>query len=300
MKTISKSFIVALAVLTLSSCGSSNKPKETTTVSASGSGNDGLNLKALTELAKTTKDPKELEEKLNEPNSINNLDLDNDGNVDYLTVTEYGDGDQKGFSITDELPKGEKQEVATIEISKDPNNANSGNMYVNGNEDVYGQPVHYQSGFSVGEFLLFAYIFRPHPFYYSPWHYGYYPGYWGMRPIMPISAYRSSMHSYTRTTTVTRVNSSNSRIKSPNAGTHSSYAASKRSLSSPSGSQRSFSSRSGSKPVGSGGFGNKSGSSSSHSAPSHSYTPSHSSPSHSSGSSRSFGGSRSGGFGRRR
>jgi hypothetical protein len=44
-------------------------------------------------------------------NSINNLDSDGDGQVDYIKVTEYGDGVNKGFSFTVDTKDGQTQEI---------------------------------------------------------------------------------------------------------------------------------------------------------------------------------------------
>lgn len=57
----------------------------------------GLDLQALIGLTKQAKNAEELERLLNQPGSINNLDLDEDGNVDYIRVQEYGGGNTKNF-----------------------------------------------------------------------------------------------------------------------------------------------------------------------------------------------------------
>ncbi len=72
---------------------------------------DGLDLKAVTGLVKEVKSGQELERKLNEKDGINNLDLNGDKKVDYISVTEFGDVEKKlGFSLTSEPVKGEVQE----------------------------------------------------------------------------------------------------------------------------------------------------------------------------------------------
>ena len=49
----------------------------------------GFNVQSFANLVRTTSNPQVLEQQINDPNSgINTLDLDNDGNVDYLKVVE--------------------------------------------------------------------------------------------------------------------------------------------------------------------------------------------------------------------
>ena len=79
---------------------------------------DGLDLKAVGALVPKVRNAKELEEKLNAPGGINNLDLNQDGKVDYIKVSEFGDDKVKGFSLTTEPVAGEIQEIASIEIQK--------------------------------------------------------------------------------------------------------------------------------------------------------------------------------------
>ena len=247
---------------------------------------EGLDLKAVGELVKNCKDAPELEKKLNDPTtSVNNLDLNKDGQVDYIKVTEYGSGNTRGFSLTTEPTKGDVQELATIDIQKNQQTQQA-EMSITGNQDVYGSNQTYQSSFSPGEFLLMAWLFSPRPYYVSPYYFGYYPAYYHPWGCYPYYAYHSRAYGYYggsrtvyRTTTTYR-----STVASPNSGrsssTFKSNYSNRSSLSSPTSSNKSFSSRSSGKSVGSGGF--RSSSSSSHS----------SSGFHSSGRS-SFGGSRS-------
>ena len=71
---------------------------------------EGLDLKTLTEVVKTAKGAEDLEKRLNEPGGINNLDLNEDGKVDFISVTEYGNKkDAYGFSLTVQPDKGENE-----------------------------------------------------------------------------------------------------------------------------------------------------------------------------------------------
>ncbi len=132
---------------------------------------EGLDLKTLTEVVKTAKGAEDLEKRLNEPGGINNLDLNEDGKVDFISVTEYGNKkDAYGFSLTVQPDKGETQEIASIEIAKEGDNAN---IEVRGNEQIYGSGHYYHGYHPIGSFLMWSYLMRPHAYYASPWYRGY-------------------------------------------------------------------------------------------------------------------------------
>ena len=263
MKKIIWPLLVGVLLVSCSNNNDRPLPNATVTVVDEGAKDAGLDLQALGELVKKSPSPAKLEEALNQPGSINNLDLDHDGKVDYIKVNEaVGDGGKKDLKFVDESGDGTKTEVADVTIDKSSDN--QGTMNVAGNQGVYGNNNTYQSSFPIGEVLLMAYLFAPHPLYYSPFGFGAYPGYYRPYAPVPMASYRTTVNTYTSHPTGS--------LAKP---------APSRSLSGSTHSQRSFGVRSSSKPVGSGGFGSHSSSSSSGSS---------SSSSHS--SSRSFGRSR--------
>lgn len=154
---------------------------------------DGLDLQALGELVKNSRSAEDIENRLNQPNSINNLDLDQDGQVDYIKVSEYGSGNSRGFTFTVDTPDGGKQDIANVDVN---NAGQQVNLNIQGNQQIYGAPVNYQSSFSASDVLLMHYLLSYHRPYYSPYHYGYYPSYY--RP------YRSVPHTTYRTKTITK------------------------------------------------------------------------------------------------
>jgi len=262
---------------------------------------DNLDLRALGEIIKNSRNPQEIEQKLNADNSINNLDLDGDGNRDYLKVTEYGKGAEHGYSICAVLKDG-SPEVANVTI-----NTTNNQMNLNGNPNYYGSANNtYQSTFSAADFMLLAWMMQPrYNYYVSPYYYGHYGyGYTYGRRVVPYYAYHQRPFyrtiSTNRSYRVTRTPVS-SRISSPNARNSSSIATQRASnFSKPTSSQRSFGVGSSSNSTRtSTGFGNKSSSttSRSYSTPSSS-SRSYSTPSSSSSSSRSsFGSSSRSSFG---
>jgi len=245
---------------------------------------NGLDLQMLGELVRNSSSAQDVEDKLNSNGSINNLDLDNDGNVDYIKVTEYGDGNNRGLSFTVDMPNGQTQEVATVELNRMNNNVA---MNIQGNNTLYGGAGYYTSHYTLGDILLMHYLFAPHRYYVSPYRYGYYPRTYHSYHIVPVTSYRSRVVTSTRTTRIvrtTRPSVSSSRITSPNANRYSTSVTNRaRSISRPTTSQKSFSVTNNSRPNTSG-FGNSSArrTSSSSYGSSYSSRPSSSSSSYSS------------------
>lgn len=242
-----------------------------------------LDLQALGEMVKKSQNAEDLEKQLNQPGSINNLDLENDGNVSYINVTEYpgATNGSKGFSFTVTMKNGEKQEIATVEVQQQNQQAS---MNIVGNQNVYGPGYNYTSSFLMTDFLMYHYLFYPHPYYCSPYmRYGYYPSYYHSYRSSPYSSYNTRMRTVTKTTTITRT-TNNISTSSPNK------AANSRSLSESQKSQKSFTARTNTAPVNTSGF--KSSSSSSSPAKTSSPAPSRSSFGGSSRSSSSSSGRR--------
>jgi hypothetical protein len=236
-------------------------PSQPNNVTIQSSGPAGFDVNKLAQYVKTSTDPQKLEKAINDPSTkINNLDLDKDGNIDYLKVEENGPNKLK---VVDDVSESDSVTVARINI--DPNTANNtADLTVQGNPNYVGYDNnYYHSSFTFTDFLLLSYLMRPHAYYMPMYHYGYYPSYYSR--IHTVRTFR--------TTT------------SPSMSSRSTFHSNRSSLSSPTRSQRSFSTRSPS-TVRSGGFGSSSSRGNSFSRPS-------------SSRSSGFGHSR-GGFGRRR
>jgi hypothetical protein len=296
--TLKNVLIVFLALWVVKGCmfSSSHRGRSgsntTVNVNVDSQAKDGLDLEALIELVKQGRSAEDIERKLNQAGSINNLDLNEDGKVDFVKVTEYGNKSTAyGFAFTVEVAEGEEQEIAEIEIEK---NGNSADIVARGNEEVYGYNHYYHSNSLLTNLLIWNYLFHPHPYYYSSFHWGYYPSYY--RPYAPVSTsvYRSTTRNVKRNSNATRVSSSSPKSKSSLSNPKRGKTADKgikKSLAKPTQSQKSFKARSSSKSVKSGGFGKSTRSSSSRSS-STSKTRSRSSyNSRSSSRSRGFGGS---------
>ena len=252
------------------------KAKTGVTAAVEADAKSGLDLQALMGLAKTVKNGEELEKKLNEPEGINNLDLNEDDVVDYIAVAEYGNKDAWGFSLTTEPEQGQVQEVATLEFERQPNEQVK--MSTTGSRNIYGPSMTYMAVSSVANVMMWSYLLnRTGPYYHSPYRWGFYPSYYHPYRYSSYSSYHSRTRSYASSTRSTRVTTARtSPLSSPNKGRVANSGV-KKSLATPTKAQKSFQTRNPSKAVKSGGFGRSSSSSSSKSA-------------RSSSSSRGFGG----------
>ncbi|MGJ8640472.1 MAG: hypothetical protein ACSHYA_13880 [Opitutaceae bacterium] len=251
--------IFCLSVIT--NCGRSNRQTrdnynvsiQQTTINDAAS---GLNLVAVGELVKAVKDAETLEQKLNDPaEKINNLDLNEDGKVDYIKVTEYGTDNLRGFSLTTELAAGEEQEIATIEIEK--TETGYANVQTHGNQQIYGNNHYYHSRVSLTDMLIVGWLFNSNRggYYSSPWHYGSYPSHYSPYSTRSRSNYDRDVSSRVSNSTLksSQTSTLSSTISSPNS--NKTAANIKAPLRKPTTTQKSFQARNPSKTVASGGFG---------------------------------------------
>ena len=152
--------------------------EETVTVSAKSTDiSEGLDLKVVAKLFADAKNLEEFETMLNNPDSaFCNLDLNGDGQVDYLRVVETGEGNKRLIVLQAVLAKDIFQDVASIYVEKDEKNEVS--VQVVGDEYVYGENYVIEP----------VYIFRPVIYdwfwsdawyaWHSPWYWDYWPSWW--------------------------------------------------------------------------------------------------------------------------
>jgi hypothetical protein len=187
---------------------------------------DNLNLYAVLDVFEKSKTLEEFERVLNSGDSrINNLDLNNDNEVDYISVISFNQGRFYSIVLRDSINNMEFQDVAVIEVSK--NNAGNVIVQIIGDEALYGKDyvvepsvrevfetpnpgyignktiiinnrVYGNSIVYVADWPLIAYLFSPSfSIYVSPWHWGYYPVYWNpWRPILYFNYWSYHNHYY--------------------------------------------------------------------------------------------------------
>lgn len=171
---------------------------------------DHFNLEGALDLFKNSNSLEEFEKRLNtQEGYVNNLDLNGDGEVDYLKVYEYTEGNTHVIVIQTSISETESQDVAVIEIEK--NGTQSALIQIVGDEDLYGEErivepaeenfktANVQSSVSAGSpkvvinvwaWPAVRYIYAPGYIVYRPaWRWRYYPVYWKPWRTYPYRRY---------------------------------------------------------------------------------------------------------------
>jgi len=176
---------------------------------------DNLDLEAVASIFGESKDLEDFEKRLNDPKTqISNLDLNNDGEVDYLRIMESSEKNVHSISIQAIICKDQYQEVAVIDVRKD--STGTSNVQVVGNVDMYGSNYYITPYYSVVPvFFTFFWAAAYHP-WHSPWYWGYQPPYFNPWHPYPAYRYRANVHvhvnvhnSYNRTNV--RINNTNNK-----------------------------------------------------------------------------------------
>lgn len=167
---------------------------------------DHFSLEGAIELFKKSSSPEDFEKRLNaDDNEVNNLDLNEDGQVDYIRVVDNMDGDLHALVLQAVMGENESQDVAVIEIEKD--GAEEAILQIIGDEDLYGEQAIVEPfeeeeieddddrgpAASMGPIRIVVnvwlwpgvrYMYAPgYRVWASPWRWGLYPAWW--RPWRP-------------------------------------------------------------------------------------------------------------------
>ena len=168
---------------------------ETVTVTATSSDiSENLDLKTVATLFGQAKDLEQFEQMLNNPDSaFSNLDLNGDGEVDYLRVIETADNNRHLVVVQAVLAKDIYQDVASIFVEKD-DTTQSVTIQVIGDEYIYGtnyiiEPVYIHRPLIYDWFWGTSWVC-----WHSPYYWGYYPHWW--RPYYCVDPFVYWDHCY--------------------------------------------------------------------------------------------------------
>src|SRR5690554_1681227 len=157
---------------------------------------DNLDLTAVASIFGESKDLADFEYRLNNPKvQISNLDLNRDGQVDYLRVIESIEKNTHLIVLQAVLGRDMFQDVATIEVEKNTRN-NTVQVQVVGDVFLYGNNYIYEPVYYVRPVIFNTFWHRGYVAYYSPWYWGYYPTYFSYWAPCPIFRYRNHVHTY--------------------------------------------------------------------------------------------------------
>jgi hypothetical protein len=97
---------------------------------------DNFSLEGALGLFKKSTSLEEFEKMLNEENNhVNNLDLNNDNDIDYIVVNDNQEGETHAIVLSVYLSENEKQDIAVIGIEK--TGAESATIQIEGDPDLY-------------------------------------------------------------------------------------------------------------------------------------------------------------------
>lgn len=176
---------------------------------------DNFSLEGALDLFKKSSSPEEFEKLLNtESNHVNNLDLDGDGDIDYVRVVAKKEGNAHIFILQVPVNDRENQDIAVIELEK--TGSEKATLQIIGDEEIFGEetivepggddvslvdvePAHkgpYMENYDESSGIIVnvwfwpcvRYVYSPaYAVWVSPWRWHHYPGWW--RPWRPIGWY---------------------------------------------------------------------------------------------------------------
>lgn len=168
---------------------------------------DNLNLYATMKLFQESETLEGFERSLNDPNShINNLDLNGDNLVDYISVVDYVDGGVHNIVLRTQLNRDETQDIAVFTVQRFDDG--TARIQLIGDEALYGknyivEPIYADSQetpnpgymgsslvvttptpvvvttYEVAAWPIIRFIYLPgYVRWHSTWGWGHYPSYW--------------------------------------------------------------------------------------------------------------------------
>lgn len=161
---------------------------------------DNFSLEGALALFKQSTSPQDFEQLLNSPDSkVNNLDLNGDGDIDYIRVIDRNEGNIHIFALQAAISASEYQDVAVIELEK--RSDGTAVLQIVGDADIYGietiieptEEVRVNAGttttrsyVNVWAWPSVQYIYGPsYTVWVSPWRWSYYPAWY--RPWRPLA-----------------------------------------------------------------------------------------------------------------
>ncbi len=162
---------------------------------------ENLDLRAVGALLEKADDAEELEYLLNsDEGGVNNLDLNGDGYVDYVSVREYDDeyDDQRGLSLFSRFGPNEIQEIASIIFNRDRLDSNGARILLAGNEQIYGDNNYYETNWVERAVPIVSWLFNRNrdTNYESPYYNENYPDYYQSYQVVETPVYRTRIEQY--------------------------------------------------------------------------------------------------------
>ena len=188
----------------------------------------GLDLYAVAEILKDSENLEKFEQKLNDPETgVNNLDLNEDDAIDFVSVREQIEGDTHLVVLQTALGEDDFQDVAVIAFERE--SGEKYNLQIQGDTQISGENYYVVPAASnFGAWNIVRQIFRPgYRSYVSTYNYRVLPRWWKPRRPVEINVYRTRTGIFTgrrnftasRTVTVRSINKVNYRPRTSNVVT---------------------------------------------------------------------------------
>ncbi|MBQ0007232.1 MAG: hypothetical protein KBT40_00720 [bacterium] len=194
MRTISLFF-----AMLMSAFGIVTAQTETVTVQATDNEvAENLDLEAVARAFGECENLEEFERVLNDPrHPLSNLDLNMDGYVDYLRVSELAENYNHLVVIQAVLGNDLFQDVASISVETTGTTRESVTVIVTGDPYIYGVDYVFVPVYAYRP-LIYDWWWGPvyHGCYISPWYWGYYPHYYYHYPPCAYGCYRGYVTDY--------------------------------------------------------------------------------------------------------
>ena len=186
--------IVFLLSILLATIGVS--AQQTVTVQAqSYQVSDNLDLEAVAITFGESKNVEDFERRLNDPdNRISNLDLNNDGYVDFLRVVEVEEKGTHLLVIQAVIGQDLYQDVASVIVEGE--NRTTATVTIVGNRDIYGNNYVIVPRYVVRP-IIFDWFWAPgYAIYRSLWYWDYYPHYYHHYHCLGYHSYHRHIHTW--------------------------------------------------------------------------------------------------------
>ncbi len=213
-----KTYLKILPFVLILAASSPKASAQKSGVDSTGLPGDNFSLQGALEMFQKATSPEDFEKLLNaENNNVNNLDLNGDGETDYIKVIDKNEKNVHAFVLQVPVSENENQDIAVIELEKTGDS--TAVIQIVGDEDIYGEQVIVEPGEEEGDDALlngwnssntsgpapsygngntpriivnvwfwpsvrFIYgpVYRP---WISPWRWRHYPGWY--RPWRPVA-----------------------------------------------------------------------------------------------------------------
>lgn len=212
-----KNFIKGIMLLVAIGLAQQTIAQDINAADSTGLAGDNFSLQGALELFKKSKSPEEFEAALNsESNNVNNLDLNEDGQTDYIKVYDIGENKSRVLVLQVDLNESETQDIAVITIEK--TDEKTATIQMRGAEELYGpdmliEPMEERATGGKGgpdamiEIVFVVvnvwywpcvqYIYMPtYVYWHSPWYWNYYPTWWRPWHVRPWRVHYHACYHY--------------------------------------------------------------------------------------------------------